>query len=85
MKTIGHITILAIGLALMGSGCASLRPPADDKAFWEYQKNQQSQEAQKTESYDWYWLTLLGAVVMGVNPSTNCVITTDSSFHSFSK
>jgi hypothetical protein len=36
---------LVIGLSLLSSGCASLHPPAQDKAAWEEQQKQQ--EAQK--------------------------------------
>jgi len=36
-----------VGLALMSSGCASLRPPAQDRQAWEAQ---QQQAAAKQES-----------------------------------
>jgi hypothetical protein len=90
VKTMRQVTILAIGLALMASGCDSLRPPADDKASWEYQQNQQIQEAQNADKSDWVWLmwlTMIGAAVTGANIpsySTNS-FNADSSFHSFSK
>jgi hypothetical protein len=47
MKPMRLTTVLVVGLALTGSGCASLRPPAGDK---EALAAQQKQEEARQES-----------------------------------
>jgi hypothetical protein len=55
------IMVLVIGLTLMSSGCASLRPPAGDK---EAREAQQRQEEVRRESdplgESLYWAVVLG-------------------------
>jgi hypothetical protein len=65
MKPAKPILISVIGLALMSSGCAYLRPPAEDKETWELQ--QKHEEAQKESAMEkdqlamsLYWTTVLG-------------------------
>jgi hypothetical protein len=67
MKTMRQMTVLSIGLALMSNSCASLRPPAEDKAVWEQQQNQ---EAHQTDNLWPGWLSWLGAFWPGGNPSS---------------
>jgi hypothetical protein len=52
----------------MGSGCASLRPPAEDKADWERQQKQQEETASSSSDllnnplFYWsVWLAAMGA------------------------
>ncbi|HEY2329258.1 MAG TPA: hypothetical protein VGI63_05540 [Verrucomicrobiae bacterium] len=49
MKTLGPVMLLFIGLTLMGSGGASVRPPTADEAYWE---SQQSDHVQDVNPYD---------------------------------
>jgi hypothetical protein len=36
-----------LGLTLLWSGCSSLRPPAEDRAVWEYEQQQGMASAQE--------------------------------------
>jgi hypothetical protein len=36
----GMMATVVVGMALMGCGCASLRPPAQDREAWEAQQQQ---------------------------------------------
>ena len=57
-----HIASLLFGLVLLSSGCASLRPPAQDKAAWESEQ----MEAQKMTAQEEGAWNLLYYVVSGV-------------------
>jgi hypothetical protein len=57
-----HILSLLFGLVLVGSGCASLRPPAQDKAAWE---GEQTETQKMTPQEESAW-NLLYHIVSGV-------------------
>jgi len=68
MKVMRQIIALSIALVLMGSGCASLRPPAEDRAAWEQQQKQQEETASNSSNWKinplfiWsLWLAAMGA------------------------
>ena len=57
------IMVLVIGLTLMSGGCASLQPPASDKAAWEAQQQQeigQRESASAPVGESLYWGYILG-------------------------
>jgi len=60
-----HIISVALGLALMASGCASLRPPAEDKISPE---EKQRQDALNRTDIGYYRL-LHGLWPVGWSPS----------------
>jgi hypothetical protein len=80
MKTVRQIIILSIGLILMGCGCASKPPVADDKSYLleygKYQQNLQNEdEERKLESEYPQWILLRWlAEGLGDNPSTNSIV-----------
>jgi hypothetical protein len=70
VKTARQIIALSIGIILMGSGCASLRPPAEDKVDWERQQKQQEETASSSSDLLnnplFYWSVWLAAMGVGV-------------------
>ena len=65
MKLARLILVLMVGFALLSIGCASLRPPADDRAAWLGQQEQATTEAEK-EVGGWKLLYQLGSLLGGL-------------------
>jgi hypothetical protein len=63
------IMIIVLQLALTGSGCSSLRPPAENRADWEQQQKKEAEVANNAlwgEHQGMFWslyLSLIGAAI----------------------
>ena len=55
--------VLATGVALMMSGCASLRPPVQDREAWEAQQAQEAARQESALEQDPVGMTLYAAYV----------------------
>ena len=60
-----QITSLLFGLALLASGCSSLRPPAQDKLAWEGQQSE-GEKMSPQEEANWNLLYDVVSCVGGV-------------------
>jgi hypothetical protein len=65
MKFVTYLLILPTGLALACCGCASIGPPAENRADWEQQQKQQQEVANsslKKNDPFFYWFMWLAGV-----------------------
>jgi hypothetical protein len=69
MKSVKCLLMLPAGLALVCSGCASINPPAENRADWKQQQKQQQEVANSSiykndPSFYWFlWLAGIGATL----------------------
>ena len=59
----GVLTAVVVGTVLMGCGCASLRPPAQDREAWEAQQQQAAARQESAMEKDPVGMSLYFAYV----------------------
>jgi len=62
-----RLVVYIFGFALLSSGCASLRPPGDDRAAWLGQQEEVTREAEKKLGADaWKFIYEVGSCLGGL-------------------